>query len=243
MKKQIACILAILMVLSLAACQDGGADKGGTTARPSGADDGQNSGADNSRPSTPDDEAPPEDQKEPTDSQTKPEPVKEIPGADRPKTTELNFYWGNPAEEHTEPATLFVGDGYSLYIFDEGWEHSEEEYGGYTAQVWKSTEDDNDKLWIVNIGQKSWEEAQEFVMETEPDYNFGEDQRGGLIGGLGDGPYYPGRPFMDVGFGVGQDDTMIAVFWTELYGETSDEIYSQARGMIISIKPQPTLAY
>lgn len=43
-----------------------------------------------------------------------------IPAPNRPKKTQLEFFLEGMAEY--QDATLFVGDGYSLYITDDGWE-------------------------------------------------------------------------------------------------------------------------
>lgn len=100
----------------------------------------------------------------------------------RDRETELSFYWGSPAEEHTAQAVLYVGDGYSVYIPENGWLFSETKYGGCTAQTWQSASADTAKIQIINLGEAKLQEAQTFVRENEPGYTLIEDKQGGLGG-------------------------------------------------------------
>lgn len=231
-------LLAAVLAVSVAACAVGIGEKEGGE-RPE-----QPSQRDNEQTDPPVTE--PTDHPEPTIQP--PKPVQAAPGADRPKTTEISYYGGIPAEYHVDPATLFAGNGFSLYIADEGWEYYEEPYGGYTAQGWKSTIDDTARFWIVNLGQKSWEEAQQFARENEPDFNFIEDQRGGLMGdtdaaGYDENGEYICGPYMDVYFGYGPDhDYMLAAFALCDGEKTPDEIDVQIRVMLETCYPGTSLS-
>ena len=240
-------LLAAVLAVSVAACAVGiGEKEGGEPApQPARQDDRQTEmpKTDPTTPSVPQQTTPPV-----TEQTVPPEPSEPIEGADRPKTTEIFYNGGVPAKYHLDPVTLFVGNGFSLYIADEGWEYYEEPYGGYTAQGWKSTIDDTARFWIVNLGQKSWEEAQQFARENEPDFDFREDQRGGLMGykdaGYNDenGEHIWGT-LMDVYFGYGPDhDYMIAAFKLYDMEKTPNKIEVQIRGMLETCYPGTSLS-
>ncbi len=243
-------LITAVMAVSVAVCAVGIGEKEGgePTPQPARQDDRQTEipKTDPATPSVPQQTTTPAIQQTttPVTEQTAmPEPSEPIEGADRPKTTEIFYNGGVPAKDHLDPVTLFVGNGFSLYIADEGWEYYEEPYGGYTAQGWKSTVDDTARFWIVNLGQKSWEEAQQFARENEPDFDLIEDQRGGLMGetdaaGYDENGEYICGPYMDVYFGYGPDhDYMIAAFALFDGEKTPDEIEVQTRVMLETCYP------
>ena len=130
-----------------------------------------------------------------------PPPAAETPAAEAPaETPTLSAGDRNPTaaelgrEEKTElaftvegetelvPATLYIGQGYSIYIPDEGWRLEKWVDGGIPEDTWESIVNDDVELTVLHLGEKTLEEAQTWVKAEEDDYQLVEDKQGGLGG-------------------------------------------------------------
>ena len=92
----------------------------------------------------------------------------------------LHFY--QDGKETEEGATLYVGEGYSIYIFDEGWELQSSTIGNLTADIWQNTVCEDVKLCAVKLDTTDFSDAHAWVRELFPEYDFLEDSQGGLGG-------------------------------------------------------------
>ena len=130
-----------------------------------------------------------------------PPPAAETPAAEAPaETPTLSAGDRNPTaaelgrEEKTElaltvegetelvPATLYIGQGYSIYIPDEGWRLEKWVDDGIPEDTWESIVNDDVELTVLHLGEKILEEAQTWVKAEEDDYQLVEDKQGGLGG-------------------------------------------------------------
>lgn len=68
----------------------------------------------------------------------------------RPEHTELEITVEGVSEQL--PAALYIGDGYSIYIPEEGWEHEQETEGHITEDSWESTVNDEVELRVLHYG-------------------------------------------------------------------------------------------
>lgn len=84
--------------------------------------------------------------------------------------------------EEKEPATLFVGDGYSIYIPDDTFRYEKDTENGIPADTWESIVNEDVAFEILNLGEMDLQQAQEWVIKEEDDYQLIEDKRGGLGG-------------------------------------------------------------
>ena len=98
----------------------------------------------------------------------------------RDETTDLIFL--AEGTEETVPATLYIGQGYSIYIPDEGWRPEKDMENGIPADTWESTVNDDVELRVLHLGEKTLEEAQAWVIAEEDDFQLTEDKQGGLAG-------------------------------------------------------------
>ena len=98
----------------------------------------------------------------------------------REEHTTLTYYL--EGEETEVPATLAVGDGWSLYMPDEGWIRSEDGVGQLPGVLWTSELNADVRFRVVDLGTRTLADAQSWVTEQYPDYTFVEDKRGGLGG-------------------------------------------------------------
>ena len=98
----------------------------------------------------------------------------------REETTELAF----TVEGETEliPVTLYIGQGYSIYIPSEGWRLEKWVDDGIPEDTWESIVNDDVELTVLHLGEKTLEEAQSWVKAEEDDYQLVEDKQGGLGG-------------------------------------------------------------
>ena len=88
--------------------------------------------------------------------------------------------------EQACPATLYVGQDYSIYIPDGEWTYSSGSAGGLPLDLWESVNNQDVKLLIVNLGNVSFADAQLWVRAYLPSFDLLEDKQGGL-GGLDEG--------------------------------------------------------
>ena len=84
--------------------------------------------------------------------------------------------------EETVPVTLHIGQGYSIYIPDEGWRLEKDMDDGIPEDTWESTVNHDVELRVIHLGEKTLEEAKAWVMAAEDDYRLIEDKQGGLGG-------------------------------------------------------------
>lgn len=130
------------------------------------------------KPETP---IPPSDpsptQQEPNDPPASPEP--ETPA--RAEQVDLTFFV--EGEEEALPATLYVGDGYSLYIPDEDWDGPEQSTeSGVPTDTWVSAFNSDVALSVSRYGDMTVTEARDAFAQSSG-YEF-ED----LMGGSPDDP-------------------------------------------------------
>ena len=84
--------------------------------------------------------------------------------------------------EEAVPATLYIGQGYSIYIPDEGWRLEKDMEDGVPEEKWESTVNSDVELRVLHLGEKTLEQAQEWVTAEEDNYRLIEDKQGGLGG-------------------------------------------------------------
>ena len=90
--------------------------------------------------------------------------------------TELTFYVEGMEEKAM--ATLYAGDGYSLYIFDENWVY----YLDDGQPVWESRFNPDVKLSVIHLKDMPLSAAQQWVQSRFEGFDLIEDNRGGLGG-------------------------------------------------------------
>ena len=90
--------------------------------------------------------------------------------------TELTFYV--EGMEERAMATLYAGDGYSLYIFDEDWVY----YLDDGQPVWESRFNPDVKLSVIHLKDMPLSVAQGWVQLRFEGFDLIEDNRGGLGG-------------------------------------------------------------
>ena len=61
--------------------------------------------------------------------------------------------------EEPVPATLYIGQGYSIYIPDEGWRLEKDMDDGIPEDTWESTVNPDVELRVLHLGEKTLEEA------------------------------------------------------------------------------------
>ena len=123
------------------------------------------------------------------------EPVEPVAEPVREEAMALEYLL--EGEEVSVPATLFTGDGYSIYIPDEGWFYEQDlEDDTIPADSWESALNDDVELEILKF-DALLEDVQAWVLREEEDYQLQEDKQGGFSGtDLED------REYLDVRFAV-----------------------------------------
>ena len=113
----------------------------------------------------------------------------ETPAEDRnPTAAELgreektNLAFTVEGETELIPVTLYIGQGYSIYIPDEGWRLEKWVDDGIPEDTWESVVNDDVELTVLHLGEKTLEQAQAWVKAEEDDYQMVEDKQGGLGG-------------------------------------------------------------
>ena len=84
--------------------------------------------------------------------------------------------------EETVPVARHIGLGYSIYIPDEGWRLEKDMDDGISEDTWESTVNHDVELRVLHLGEKTLEQAQEWVTAEEDDYRLIEDKQGNLGG-------------------------------------------------------------
>ena len=103
-------------------------------------------------------------------------PRQEEPQTATQAQTELTFFVEGTEEKAM--ATLYAGDGYSLYILDEDWVYSSED----GQPVWESRLNPEVRLSVTNLSDTSLSAAQQWVRRRFEGFDLIEDNRGGLGG-------------------------------------------------------------
>ena len=101
------------------------------------------------------------------------EQVDQMPTAEElgmPETMDLEFVAGEQVQ--AIPATLYIGQGYSLYVPDTGWRKETEREDRIPVDVWESTTDEYVEIAIFRYGSVPLEEAITNFLEEQDDYVF-----------------------------------------------------------------------
>ncbi len=94
--------------------------------------------------------------------------------------TQLRFYIRG--SETVADAYRFSGDGYSISILENGWNYQRDSVGGFMADLWCSTAEENAALMVVKLAASGLAEAQSWLKETFVEYDLLEDSQGGMGG-------------------------------------------------------------
>lgn len=106
--------------------------------------------------------------------------VAESTQPERAAETTLTYYLEG-METHTE-ATLYSGNGYSIYLPAMEWMLESQEMDGHPAQVLQSDWNEDVMLRIVELEGMDLAQAQNWIREAMPGYDLLEDAQGGLGG-------------------------------------------------------------
>lgn len=116
-----------------------------------------------------------------TDDQTVP-----VTGMDSTsEETQLHFYIDN--NETIADATLFSGDGYSIYILADSWAHQTGSVNGYSVDIWQNTEEQSATLMVLKMGTSDSTVAHSWLKTAFDEYDLLEDSQGGMGGTNADG--------------------------------------------------------
>jgi len=92
--------------------------------------------------------------------------------AARPEKMELEFVDGEQVK--SVPASLYLGDGYSIYIPDAGWSAEREQEDGIPEDVWESVTDDEVQVTVSRYKGIPAAEAVTIFLEAHDDFVFQE---------------------------------------------------------------------
>ena len=98
--------------------------------------------------------------------------------SERDEKSEIKF----EGEEALAGASLYTGNGYSIYIPDEGFRKGMDFDEGILEDYWESTVNDEVEIHVASYGNVSPEKAQEHFLKENDDYVF-EDLTGKYISG------------------------------------------------------------
>lgn len=116
------------------------------------------------------------------------EPAASTSGDRNPTAAELgreermDMVFSVEGEAEVIPATLYIGQGYSIYIPDEGWRLEKDMDDGIPEDTWESTVNGDVELRVLHLGERTLEQAKAWVTAAEDDYRLIEDKQGGLGG-------------------------------------------------------------
>lgn len=134
-----------------------------------------------------------------------PDSVRDEDGAEEMSTDE--------EEKLKAESTLFIGDGYSIYIVDEEWVYQSGTMGGRHADIWTNKLDGEEaELRIVKMDSSDLGEAQAWVRQQYPNYELILDNKGGLGGS--DFPFPNGTLIFGSNFNL-LGDSRYAVIYTQ----------------------------
>lgn len=97
----------------------------------------------------------------------------------RAETMELEFMAGNQVE--TVPATLYIGQGYSLYVPDTGWKLEKDVDDGIPEEVWESTLNNDVEFAVSHYNGISASDAITAFLNDHDDYVFQDVLNGGEV--------------------------------------------------------------
>ena len=111
------------------------------------------------------------------------------PELGRPAAKDLKFVIAGQAE--TVPSTLYMGQGYSIYIPDYGWRLEQDFEDGVPEQHWESVRNDDVELTVAHYSGQTAQAARAAFLAEHNDYVL-FDLKGGewgdpLVGRSGDG--------------------------------------------------------
>ena len=98
------------------------------------------------------------------------------PELGRPAQKDLEFLVAGQRE--TVPSTLYIGQGYSIYIPDHGWRLEQDFEDGVPEQHWESTRNDDVELTVAHYGGVTAQTARAAFASEHDDYVFAD-----LLGG------------------------------------------------------------
>ena len=101
------------------------------------------------------------------------DPANQMPTAEElgiPATAELEYV--ADGEKKTASSTLYRGEGYSIYIPNEGWRRDAEREGGIPVDVWEHVWNDEAEVQVWRYGPVPMKEAVTDFLEEEDDYVF-----------------------------------------------------------------------
>ena len=98
----------------------------------------------------------------------------------RDETTDLRFMV--EGMEELVPATLYIGQGYSIYVPNEGWRLEKDINEGIQIDTWESAVNDDVELCVLHLGERTLDQAQDWIITEEEDFIFTEDEQGNLAG-------------------------------------------------------------
>ena len=101
------------------------------------------------------------------------EQIDQMPTAEElgmPETMELEFVAAEQVQ--TTLATLHIGEGYSLYVPNTGWNKDTDRDDRIPTDVWESTADDEVEVAVSRYGSMPMEEAVTDFLEEHDDYVF-----------------------------------------------------------------------
>lgn len=126
-------------------------------------------------------------------------------------------------------ASLYIGDGYSMYILDDGWDYQSDTMGERHVDIWKSVQNETAEMRIVKVEGNDFLKAREWVREQYPfpKYELQSCPCGGL-------DYYYDNSHLDIEFHLLGDNWYVVITLyerkdTETLGELMEEMQATIR--------------
>ncbi len=143
---------------------------------------------------------------------------------------------GLSAEKEKAESTLYIGDGYSIYILADEWAYQSGSMGGLHADIWTNTLDGEEaELRIVKMDRKDYPKARAWVREQYSNYELYEDNDGGLFGT--DLPYPDATLSIFVGFCSPWEDLYAIIRTQPQEAKQGDRFLYQMKAMIRTFQP------
>lgn len=107
-------------------------------------------------------------------------------------------------------STLFIGDGYSMYVLDDGWVYQSDTMGGRHVDIWKSVRKETAEMRIVKVEGNDFLKAREWAREQYPfpEYELQSCPCGEL-------DTYENGFYLDIGFHQLGDDWYVGITMCE----------------------------
>lgn len=129
--------------------------------------------------------APPQRQPETPPAQAEPASAPAVTPESLGREACTTLTYNLEGEETAVPASIYIGDGWSLYVPDEGWVQSDDTVDEISVTSWTSDINDTVSLHILNLGGMNLEECQSWISNQFPDCTFIEEKQG-CLGGMND---------------------------------------------------------